>query len=72
MTELPQIRDVRLSDIWSRKARPGESGKVAIRMLLKVGLEFLAPIAVLHGIPESEIESIRGGVRGRRRRGPII
>jgi hypothetical protein len=32
-------------------------------MLLKVGLELLAPIAILHGIPESEIESIRGGLR---------
>jgi hypothetical protein len=39
-------------------------------MLPKIGLELLPPIAVLHRIPESEIESIRGGVR--ERRGPII
>ena len=68
MTEVPQIRDVRLSDIWRGKARPGESGEVAIRMLFEVGLELLAPIAVLHGIPESKIESVRGGIRGRWRR----
>src|ERR1700680_3932119 len=46
---------------WRGKARPGESGEVAIRMLLEVGLKLLAPIAVLHGVPESEIESFRGG-----------
>ena len=43
-----------------------------------MGLELLAPIAVLHGIPESKIESVRGGIRGcwrhrvrRRKRGRI-
>src|ERR1700730_1498270 len=38
-------------------------------MLLKVGLKLLAPIAVLHGVPESEIESFRGGFLGCRCRG---
>ena len=71
MTEVPQIRDARLSDIWRGKARPGESGEVAIRMLLEVRLKLLAPIAVLHGIPESNIESFRGEFLGcRHRRAP--
>jgi hypothetical protein len=37
---------------------------VATRMLLQVGLKLLAPIAVLHGVPESKIESFRGDFLG--------
>jgi hypothetical protein len=40
-----------------------------MRMLLEVGLKLLPPIAVLHGIPKSEIESFRGGLLECRRRG---
>ena len=57
-----------LSHLRRRKARPGKSGEVAIRVLLEVGLKILAPIAVLHLIPESGIESLRGGLVPRRRR----
>jgi hypothetical protein len=35
-----------------------------MRMLLEVGLKLLPPIAVLHGIPKSKIESFRGGLLG--------
>ena len=58
-----------LSDFRRRKAGPGESGEVAIRMLLQVGLKLLAPIAVLHGVPESKIENFRGIFLGCRRGG---
>ena len=38
---------------------------MAIRMSLQVSLKLLAPVAVLHGVPESKIESFRGfGVAG--------
>jgi hypothetical protein len=57
-----------LTHFWRGKARPGESGEVAIRMLLEVGLKLLAPIAVLHGFPESEIEGFCGEFLGCRRR----
>ena len=59
--------DVRLGDIWAGKARPSESRKVAIRVLLEVGLELLAPIAVLHGVPERKIECVTGDIGCRRR-----
>ena len=34
---------------------------MTVRMLLEVGLKLLASLAVLYGIPESKIESFRGG-----------
>ena len=58
-----------LTNFWRGKARPGESGEVAIRMLLEVRLKLLPPIAVLHGIPKSKIESSRSGLLGCRRSG---
>src|ERR1700674_3339726 len=33
---------------------------MAVRMLFQIGLKLLASVAVLHGIPESKIESFRG------------
>ena len=41
-----KICDAPLRDLWRGKARPGKSGEVAIRMLLEVGLDLFAPIAV--------------------------
>ena len=42
---------------------------MTIRMLLEVRLKLLPPIAVLHGIPKSKIESFRSGHFGCRRCG---
>jgi hypothetical protein len=38
-------------------------------MLLEVGLKLLPPIAVLYGVPESEIESFGSSILGCRRSG---
>jgi hypothetical protein len=37
-----------------------EPGEMAVRMLFQIGVQFLGSIAVLHGVPESEIEGING------------
>ena len=42
---------------------------MAVRMLFQIGLKLLASIAVLDGVPEGKIESLRGDFLGCRRRG---
>jgi hypothetical protein len=41
---------------------------MAFRMLFKIGLKLLTSIAVLDGVPEGHVESLRGDFLGRRRR----
>ena len=41
---------------------------MAVRMLFQIGLKLLTSIAVLDGVPEGQVESLRGDFLGRRRR----
>jgi hypothetical protein len=65
------VSDAQLSDIRGRKTRPGEPGEVAVRMLLEVGLELLAPVTVLDRIPEGKIKFVNCDFLGCWRRGRV-
>src|SRR5271163_1500956 len=49
------------------KTRSGKSSEMAVWVLLQIRLELFPPIAVLHRVPESEIERVRSDLGGRPR-----
>lgn len=61
-----------LSSFRHRKPRSGESGKMALRVLVEIRLKLLGSRVVLHRLPKGQVEVADGRFSGRRLRRAVL